>query len=372
MENDQTSTNNISKILYTVPETNPETKANRNDIRSLAQNLEDTKRHPVLIFGGANSGKTHLIISLIRALQESSEASVSLGEPALDRAHPDCKTLHITAKNLYETAPYIIERRDTRIPATQGKPFFIPIDITPKNGKLSPVKLALLDSRGEDIDAHPDIDESGIQQKDKDFFRELDHHIMDVFENYSYGFTAIYVAPYSVRGTDDRDTLEANFGLINIMERYQEVRNLRKNDFHLFLLTKWDQCYPPLKNEEQFVRPSPTNIDEILIDRYKQSWRSFQSLPLQGIARHRRAFMQYSSGYFSDGFLARAPKRFEESFRRYPRIILNWLYGNATQASFRDETDELTIRKSLFDDLTFPDESKPTIIDILASVLTSR
>ncbi len=330
---------------------------------SLAQSLERTGRHPVLIFGSSKSGKSMLILSLIRALQRSRDIDVELGEPVFDRADPRSKDRHSFAKRFYDHENFRLQRGE-RIDATQSDAFFVPVDIKPRNSLLPPVKLAFLDSRGEDYEPS--------QDNHADFYKQLSPEIRDVLQNFSYGVTVIYVAPYSVGSTHDRDTLNSNFGLLGALRGYRELRRLRRNDFHLFLLSKWDQYAAPMDGRPLFDQVDPVDVDTVLGDRYPQAWGDFQSLPLEGEAKDRRAFTQYSSGYFVDGFPATPPASFDASYLRYPRTVLNWLYGNATQFKVTDEERAFTLRKILFDDVVPPTEPRVTLTDRMAALLTTR
>ena len=333
---------------------------------TLAQNLERTDRHPVLIFGSSRAGKSALIMSFIQALQAGPEISVRLGEPVLDRADPRCEEKHRAARDLYERQNYLV---DSGVPlmSTQADPFFIPIDVLPKNSLLDPVKFAFLDGRGEDYEPNIDAASSG-----GNFFKPFSDDVRDLLQTFSYGITILYIAPYSIGSGHERDTRASNFGLLNVIESYREVRKMRGNDFHLFLLSKWDQFADPMNADALFDRPQPSDVDTVLRDRYQQSWGAFQALPLEGPALDRRAFMQYSSGYFVKGNPQTPPRNFAASFTRYPRTLLNWLYGNARRYRLSNETTSITLRKILFDDVVSPDTTRFTMTEWLASVLTSR
>lgn len=329
---------------------------------TLAQNLERTNRHPVLIFGSSGSGKSSLILSFIRTLQASRTVDIEFGEPVLDRAHPKSAEKHSEATRFYDWQTYLMDRGE---PAHRsGLPFFVPIDVKPRNSRLPPVKFAFLDGRGEDY--QPD------ENPEANLYKPLFEEIRNLLQTFSYGITIICVAPYSISDGHDRDTRDSNFGLLGAMRGYRELRKLRRNDFHLFLLTKWDQRAPPLDPQEQFDRVYPGDVDTVLQERYRQSWGDFQALPLEGEAKDRRAFMQYSSGYYVDGYPHPPPDSFVRSFEHYPRTILNWLYGNATQFRIANDKKTITLREILFEDVVPPGEPRVTLTDFFAGLLTSR
>jgi hypothetical protein len=330
---------------------------------TLNENLEHTARHPVLIFGASRAGKSTLIVSFIEALRVSGEVAVSLGDPVLDVSDPRSAEKHTVATRLYERQTYL---HDSGIPApaTQVEPFFVPVDVTPKNSQLAPVKFAFLDGRGENYQPNQDENEN--------FYRAFSPEVQDLLENFSHSISIIYVAPYSSGTGHDRDTRDSNFGLLGVIDGYRKVRQMRRSDFHLFLLSKWDQCVSPLDVNGKFESPSAVDVSRVLDERYKQAWGAFQALPLEGPAQGRRAFSQYTAGYFRQSRPAPAPDNLEKAFRRYPRTVLNWLYGNATQFRFAVDNQTFKARKVLFDDVVAPDTSGVSMSERLASWLTAR
>ncbi len=331
---------------------------------TLAENLVRTERHPVLIFGSSKSGKSSLIMSLIRALQTDPDTDIQFGEPVLDQADPRVSEKHAIARQFYDWQAYQLDLGQN-LKATQGDPFFIPIDIRPKNSTLPAVKLALLDGRGEGYEPVED-------EKAGDLFKALNDDVRGVLETFPYGLTVIFVAPYAVGSNYFVETNVSNTGLLGALHGYREFRQgRRKEDFLLFLLSKWDQKASPTDADALFARPRPSDVNRILNDRYQRSWGDFQALPLEGPAFERRAFMQYSSGYFiGDQPRPPPPGELEHEFSRYPRTVLNWLYGNATRLQGRDGSP--TLRRILFEDVIPPDRPRITVTDRIAKLLTAR
>lgn len=331
---------------------------------SLAENLDRTERHPVLIFGSSQAGKSSLILSLILGLQTMRDINVALGDPILDPSDARSRAFHQRAKDTYDRAAYELATGKP-VGMTTGEPFFIPVDVQPRNSGLDPVKFAFLDGRGEDYQPNED--------PNADLFKTLQPEIVDVLSSFPHGISVIYVAPYSISDTHDRDTPGSNFGLLGAMRGYEQLRELRRNDFHLFLLTKWDQFSSPMDARPLFGEASADDVDRVLNDRYPNSWGAFQSMPLEGEAHERRAFMQYSSGYFKDGEYREPPHAFKGTFQRYPRTIMNWLYGNATQASAARHTHTDRLRTALFPDVAAADRApRRSLIDLINFALTAR
>lgn len=330
---------------------------------TLAQNLEATQRHPVLIFGSSSSGKTSLLISLIQCLQTSGAVDVTLGSPVFDAADPRSAPSHRSAELIYGRQTYETYVGN-KLPSTQvDEPFFIPIDVQPRHSESPPVKFALLEGRGEWYE--PNV------AKEQDFFRALGPEIRQLLETYSYGITVIYVAPYSNGSGHERDTAPSNFGLLGALDGYRAARAMRNGDFHMFLLTKWDQYASPMNRSQLFENPGPLEVEHVLTDRYDRAWGKFQSLPLEGSAEGRRAFMQYSAGHFVDGRRSRPPEKFAKTYDRYSRTLINWIYGNATQVAILGEQYTVGLRRVLFDDVMAEGAAKVTLSERAASLLLS-
>lgn len=335
----------------------------RGPAMGLAENLERTGRHPVLIFGSSAAGKSTFLMSLIQSLRANEHVDVALGDPVHDRADPQCEAQHQKAREFFERSPYTIARRDT-LAATQGEPFFLPLDITPRNQRLGPVRLAFLDSRGENYLPN--------QNPEEQFYRAFHDSIVEVLERFSNGLTVIYVAPYSISDGHDRDTLDSDFGLLGAIDSYRVHRHSRINDCHLFLMTKWDQYAPILDPQPTFTQVTGSGAAAVIEERYPHAWGDFRSLPLDGPAGYRRAFMQYSSGYFEKGRPGQPPLKFAKAFARYPRTVLNWLYGNARQFQVNDDDLALRVRPVLFDDVDNGNRASRSLIDRIVQLLSPR
>lgn len=349
--------------MATVPGPAPKSKSYPGPGVSLGESLSRSGRHPILVFGSAYSGKSMLIMSIIQALQTARTVHVALGEPVFDLADPRCDEMHRRAKDLYDRGAYTTAGGEP-LKATQGEPFFIPIDIKPRNSRLEPVKLAFLDGRGEAYEPNHD----GAA----DLYKPLGDDIRELLQTFPDGISMVYVAPYSISAGHERDTHDSNFGLLGALREYQELRKRRRNDFHLFLLTKWDQRAPALGDNELFAQVDPSDVDAVLSDRYAHSWGEFQGLPLEGPANDRRTFMQYCSGYFVGGKPRMPPSALADDYRRYPKLLINWLYGNARRYKIQIDKRPAILRWTIFDDVASSDDMQVSITDRLARILTAR
>jgi hypothetical protein len=333
---------------------------------SLCENLERTDRHPVLIFGSESTGKSNLILSFIEGLKTTKDVDCSLGAPVLDLANSNSAAKQQVAKQFFERGVYDLARGEP-IKATIGDPFFIPIDVKPKNNIFPPVKFAFLDGRGERFSVND-------QSTGLDLFKELDPEVRDLLNNFPHGITIVYVAPYSLAGDHARDTVTASFALVGAMSGYRTHRAevMRERDHHLFLMTKWDQHAPPTAGNHSFDQVNPEAVNALLDDRYRHAWGEFCGLPLHGVAQERRAFMHYTAGHFVNELPSRPPAYLAASYARYPRTVLNWLYGNAASFKLKVDDEVVRLRKILFNDVVPPQETRVSITDWLAAILTAR
>lgn len=326
---------------------------------SPVEKLNRTGYHPVLLFGASRSGKSSLIMSIIRTFQTTPDVNVRLGEPVLDLADPRCKEVHAQAQQYFERGAYIYDQGNA-LDATRGE-FFIPVDIEPAG--LPSVKLAFLDGRGEYYVPTEDVN--------AEFYKPMHKEISDLLQRFSYGISVIFVAPYWIEAAEgDKGIREANFGLLGALKQYGELRQTRENDFLLFLLAKWDEFASPMHRGKLFYEVVPADVDRELRKRYAQSWSEFQAIQFQGTRKGRRAFMQYSSGYFIDGQPTPPPENFAAWFERYPRTLINWLYSNALQAQANEHGP--VARRNLFKDVVSERPGGDPLAAWLLSVLTSR
>lgn len=338
---------------------------------TLGKRLEDTNRHPVLIFGAGASGKSSLILSLINALNIAEEVNVVFAdnEPIFDDSYGDFqKQRHAIARQFYDWGIYRWTAGQPPLPNI-GERFFIPIDIQPRNSLLPPVKFAILDGRGEDYGPNTQMDaEQGMVG---DIRRPLGEEIKQLLQEFSHEITIIYVAPFSQHGAASEDTIDANAGLRHAIQEYSaaRVQALRANDSHLFLFTKWDEHAPPLMKGDLFAEPSSLDVADQLRIRYEGAWGQFCGLPVGGPARDRRVFMQYSAGYFINDRLHPPPDLVEETFRRYPRTVANWLYSRAARSSLRQRQLDADLPQDIFLDVRLERPRKSLADRIIELVL---
>jgi hypothetical protein len=294
-----------------------------------SQRLEEDERHPVIVFGSSMAGKSTLIMSIINALEKSGKdnsvgVGVSFGSSFYAKRDPVAQAQMEIARNFYDAAStnFIIGRE--ALPWTRADfPFFIPLDLRIRGSGLKPVKIAIMDGRGEWYEP----DRSGTAT-----FKELQDYIIEVLRNYSRGMSLICVAPYSLGATDEDNVQNSDAGLWDAMNKYQDIRSESDDDAILFLLTKWDQVASPGKVPE-FTRLSGSHVEEIANKRYRRAWNLFRNVKVGADDWEKRCFMQYSSCRFIEG-RPWIPPELEKDFLRYPRTVMNWIYGNARRFEF--------------------------------------
>lgn len=305
----------------------------------IAEYLERSGRHPVIVIGAVMAGKSMLLMSLLEALGRSTTANVYLGDPILPRSDPRSAEAHRLALHYYEDQSRCMAEGRVA-PATQlAQPLFIPVDIETRNDRRV-VKLALLEGRGEWY--HPMPQGSGTM------FPEFRPDLASVLEQHPSGLSVIWVAPCC---GDPELRHESDFALVGALAEYRRRRGPRYLDSHLFLLSKWDSFSPPLQGMSLGARPF--EVAEVLANCFPNAWPRYRALAL---GPGRRAFMHYSAGLIVEARVRQPPIHLRDTFDRFPRIVLNWLYGNATETD--SGGDGQRTRRLLFSDV-LPRRARP-------------
>jgi len=329
---------------------------------SFAEQISLSGRHPVLLFGTAESGKSTLLISLINSMaQNDKHINISLGDRIFSRGDPEAERHYQRAIEFYQR--YSKEfAAGSQLPTTNvEKPFFIPIDIRPANGPTA--RFAFLEGKGDWINPIPG--DSGAM------FQELKPEIIDLLKHFSAVASVIYVAPFSIGEAITGSTDESDTGLNGAIIKYEESRSLPERDSHLFVLAKWDTFAPPDKNDPLFSHVEGDEVAALLAERFPQSWARFRNLPLRPNSG-RRFFMQYAAGHITGGIVRRPPPRYREVFDRYPRSVWNWLYTNAVEALAEGGKGPEQTPPPLFPEALPVKPPRPTIIERILALLSGR
>ncbi len=330
--------------------------------------LEEDNRHPVLIFGSSQSGKSTLIMSLINALEKSGAdggvgVSHSFGHSFYAKRDARVELQRSYALEFYETGSHNWILGSQSLKTTQvDVPYFVPVDLTIKGRENDVVKIALLDGRGEWYEP--------LRTPISSMYQELQQDIIEILKNYSHGLSVVCVAPYSLSHDNLHDTIDSDAGLLAALLKYEEARapQDRQSDSFLFLLSKWDQVASPQRDKRFTTLFGNDVISEIEV-RYKRAWDRFRNMPIGNDDWARRCFMQYSSCSFVDG-KPRIQPHLVESYIRYPRTILNWIFGNARRFEDRLGESVNTAELVLFPDVMPPDTYYIPVSERFIRILT--
>ena len=321
--------------------------------KEIALILEDEKYHPVIVFGTIGAGKTTLLASLLAGNYATGEATsfdVSLADHALfPTGHPQVAKIRNEAVEFFEGR--VRNHVDGQLQASTRfeYPFYIPIELTPTNAQLDPARFAFLECQGEFF--NPQLVTSLNDARSYLLRKELPGFIAGVLLHYTKPMSLIHVAPCALNGRTLEQQRNADLALLHGLANYQQRRDpsgLSREDNHLFLLSMWDEHTNGIA-AESFVRPDVSHIEEILVTRFKESWGKFKAMRT-GRPGRSHTFMQYSAGPVSGDGIARVPHEAHRILNRYPRTVLNWLYGNAKgHVLFPDVLEQPPSRKTLLD-----------------------
>lgn len=325
----------------------------------VADHLTRTRRHPIIVFGIGASGKTTILMSLVQAINRSGDVNVFLGEPILPASHPDSATVHEEAIKFFERDAQGFAMGQMVPPTTFERPYFIPLDIERKSdGRI--VRLAFLEGQGEWY--------KPIKEGRGSMFPHFQRDIADIMSFYGESLSIFWVAPFSVGEGQDFDTADSDLALVGALNEYRKHRRSVSQDFHLFLLNKWDCYAEPLADSPLFSNVSAQIVESIINDRYQYSWPNYKALALNSTGR--RFFMQYTSGHIINHLVAPPPQRHRAAFDRYPRTLLNWLYGNATESEV--DVEGRRSRFTLFQDVLARPPRRRSIFEKIASIILAR
>lgn len=340
------------------PQSEPEPAKTQNS-GSLADHLARTRRHPVILFGVGASGKTTLLMSLVQALNRSSDVNIYLGNPILPKEDPEALEMHEQAITFFQRDAQAFALGELVPPTRFDKPYFIPVDVERKSdGRV--VKLALLEGKGEWY--------APIRGGKGSMFQKFKEDIAEILGLYGESLTILWVAPYSIGGGQDEDTADSDLGLMGALDEYRRHRKSIAQDFHLFLLNKWDCHAEPLADKANFSVVTAEMVEEIIEERYARVWPNYEGLALKTTGR--RFFMQYASGHIVGDRVSIPPKRHRAAFDRYPRTVWNWLYGNATQTDISMDGERQ--RETLFPDVLPLPPKRETVLEWISRKLLGR
>lgn len=295
--------------------------------QSLAQSLQEKGYHPVMLFGSTRSGKSYLLASLFHYLQNDpwSEAICLMGEWILPVNTAKGAKVADEASKFFNHVVMDFNSGNP-VPSTHTEvPFFIPVILRPNNG-MPDIKLAFMESRGEDYHIKPDT---------VNFFPELKQDILDVYRNYPLPISLLVIAPYTLRDAyteyaepEDPGSEEFKFvdkSLFGALQAYQANRVGFGSDHYLFVLTKWD-VYTGGASNPEFLEPPVGLVEKLIADRYTLAWNIFRGMRKTANSNT----MQYCAGLISGNHVYSVPEALKPKINRFPRALWDWMYINAS------------------------------------------
>ncbi len=325
----------------------------------LANTMAENGFHPVLIFGAPASGKTTFLLSLIRymfvGLGSDSQIRLCL-EPFPNESNSMKKEHKELDKdrwlNFKKYANELFNKSATdffqgnQLPSATFalSPFFVPIEITPKNTNLKPLKIAFLEGRGE---WYKVISSDNGNSPHQSFKQEI-HSFLERFPS---SITSIFVAPYAIDGYESMADGESNSSSSKIKERdfalyglIDQLESKRKNqigsDNYLYLLTKWDIRCNSVSHPE-FIYKDPKIVKNEILVKFPASFSRFQNIsekhPEESKNKknhsynynNKKTVSAYCAGILKYAVIS-LPEESSKLVDHYSRKIWNYLYLNAT------------------------------------------
>jgi hypothetical protein len=302
--------------------------------RLIAEQLEQHGYHPVIIFGSSNSGKSSLLGSLFSYFQIESTKSIGifLGEAFLPSTNPYGKWALEESKSFFYKGVQEFLRGTAHVATRTQYPFFIPVRIVPLN--KPEIKMAFLESNGEWYRPKPDT---------ASYFQDLREEINSVLMHYQRGISFIHIAPYtqvdSALNQPDHEELNrqeidyADSALVGAINAYESIRGFKKDDAHLFLMTKWDEyCKKRGESsiEEGLMHVDISELEDTIKTSYLRGFTAFNNIKIDISQKYQ---MNYCSGIMRGREVVRPNQENREILNRYPMTVWNWLYKNATRCN---------------------------------------
>lgn len=302
----------------------------RQAARVLSERLIKQGYHPVLVFGAASSGKTMMLLSLMRYLSANPENDVTIspGDGIIPSSYPDAETRNEDGHRYFNE--YLAEFRSGKVPekSQQDLPFFVPLHLSvPKFGssESSYVKLAFLEGQGEWYEM------DGPASKFPTFKEEIENILKFHTEK---GVSIIFVAPTfsSQEGnTEPAPTQRVNdsiFGLINEVAKHRSPNEL---DAELFLLSKWDTTFREDLVTEGLAGDLYDGVASHIFGKrghYREAWAAYVN---RAGVKGSRSFMAHASCRVRGSDIVFDAK-YQYAFDHFNRTLANWIFGNATQS----------------------------------------
>lgn len=296
--------------------------------RAVADSLAASGYHPVVIFGNANSGKTSLLLSLLRLVKTSSylKVSVALGDPLLDLATPQGQVAYTGAQELFGIQTQRFIAGEAPKATSVQEPFFVPLVLRTRRGE--DVRLALLESNGEWYSP---------QWSSASVFPPLRQQIEDFIVHFSGGVSFVHVLPrtQSVVGSaagnfaeDMQKLRDADLAVAGALDAYNRKRLDKSADSHILLVTKWDAhagSRPGLDLAAVLDDPGG-EFESFVTEHAPQSVAALRGMSSQ-VAHHK--FAAYCSGHIQGQTVVALEQRphLGRTIDEYALSLWDWLYA---------------------------------------------
>lgn len=295
--------------------------------RRLAAAVEEGGYQPVILFGNAASGKTSLLLSLFASIRTTPDLKTSIAL-APDVIQDDSDYARYNLENAERFLNLMTQQFiQGQAPAATAieDPFLIPVTFEPV-GKPA-CRFVFIESNGEWY--RPDYTDNRL-------FPKFRAEIEDFVRNCQRGIIFLHLLPQTqlaVRGgsyNQNEDTAlmdDASVAVAGALANYRNMRVEREQDFHLMLVTKWDNRSKSM-NIYDALSDHFEDVEEFVLSKYGQAYAEYQGLT--GIVKERQ-LNGYCAGLMSeDGVLSLRPDNDLRPYvLKFPKNLWRWLYRSA-------------------------------------------
>lgn len=317
--------------------------------------------HPVVIFGGSGSGKTAMIMSLLRLLSSRpTGVGMTLDASFFPPQYPEREE---RIKSSYDYLQILLQnfRKGSIAKSLFVRPLFLPLMLTtdrPIKEFRDHIRIVLIDAQGEWYETN-----ASKRGSDGSWTPDFEPELCALIgSEHVTSMTTMFVAPHSVAADGSKPADLVTDGLTSTIHKYRNERHDESGDWNIFLFTKWDRV-SKARRQENLWNPDLEQLDEELQHRSREAWTAYYNG--NTISHDRRCFMQYVS-MIGDIALPAASSKHAVILDHYGRILLNWIYANASEAT-------CGVRVSLFPDVdVYRDEKMPFYDRVLGWIAGAR
>lgn len=309
----------------------------------LAAALEEGGYQPVILFGTNRSGKTSLLLSLFATIKTLPDlrTNLELAPEVIQGDAEDQYHLENAERFLNLMTQEFINGKAPAATRIED-PFLIPVTFEPA-GK-PPMRFVFIESAGEWY--KPDY-------ADHRLFPKFRSEIEDFIRNCQRGILFLHLLPQTqlaVRGGNydqKKDAAlmnEASLAVAGALQNYRELRIGKDQDFHLMLVTKWDNRSRDM-NMIEALDDDYDDVVEFVSSKYGQAYASYQNM--SGLVRE-HLLNGFCAGLMNEeGILnLRSDNDLRPYVLRYPKNLWTWLYRSALLNQDMMKSDPFPAEKS--------------------------